>query len=303
MPTTPPRVLSLVPSATDWVCALGRADALVGVTHECTVPEGVSRPPTVVRPRLAHDPADPAGVDRAVTAAARSGRALYELRSDVVRALAPTVVLTQRLCDVCAVDESAVTRLAAELGAQVVTLDGVRLDGVVHDALAVGAALGADDAAEELVARLRARLDRVADAVAGRPHVAVGFVEWPDPLWVAGHWVPDQITVAGGACVTDGAGEPSRRGELAQLDGADVVVVGPCGYDLDEAARAAAGLEPDLPGRPALWAVDAARAFSRPGPGLVDGVEALAGIFHPHVAGPPDDRLARLVHDEHVPSA
>jgi iron complex transport system substrate-binding protein len=292
----PPRILSLVPSATDWVTALGFADAVVGMTHECALPPGTGGRdvPVVVRPAVHHDPADPAGVDAAVTAAARELRPLYELDEGLVRVLAPTVIVTQELCDVCAVSASTVHRAAAAMGGvTVVNMTGVTLEGVLDDCLALGATLGVEDRAHALVARLRARLGVVAAAVADAPRPSVAFLEWTDPAWIGGHWVPDQIAAAGGICAAGVSGEPSRRGELQDLAGADVLVVGPCGYDLDEARAAAGALGERLPDAAQVWAVDAQRSWSRPAPGLVDGVETLAGVLHPACRPPPDPLQAR----------
>ncbi|MGI8875003.1 MAG: cobalamin-binding protein [Egibacteraceae bacterium] len=303
----PPRILSLVPSATDWVTALGFADAVVGMTHECALPPGEPRPggdgrhvPVVVRPAVHHDPTDPAGVDAAVTAAARGLRPLYDLDEELVRELAPTVIVTQQLCDVCAVSASTVHRAAAAMsGAAVVNMTGVTLEGVLGDGLALGAALGTDDRAHALVASLRARLGAVAAAVADAPRPSVAFLEWTDPAWIGGHWVPDQIAAAGGSCAVGVSGEPSRRGDLRDLAGADVLIVGPCGYDLDEAHAAAGALGERLPDAAQVWAVDAQRSWSRPAPWLVDGVEALAGVLHPAFHRPPDRLHARRL----VPAA
>jgi iron complex transport system substrate-binding protein len=289
-----PRVLSLVPSATDWVVALGMGDRLVGVTHECEVPPGVSAD-VVVRPAVSGDPADPAGVDAAVAAAARDQRPLYEVDVDAVVGAAPTVVLTQTLCDVCAVAGSTVDRLAAALpGLEVVTLDGVTLDGVLADAERVGAALGATEAARRLTDSLRGRLRTVADAVADRRRVAVAVAEWPDPLFLPGHWVPDQVSAAGGVCVGGASGQPSRRGEWGDLADAEAVVVAPCGYGLADAATHGAPRVPEWLDAE-VWAADAHRAFSRPSAGVVDGVEALAAIAHPDAVGELDPAVVRRV--------
>lgn len=292
---TEPRILSLVPSATDWVVDLGLGDHLVGVTHECDLPPG-SPAQRVVRPTVATDPADPAGVDAAVAATAADQQPLYTVDEAAVHELAPTVVLTQTLCDVCAVPHATVRRLAEALPTlDVVTLDGTTLDGVLTDVETIGAALSAEPAASALVDRLRGRLQAVADAVAGRRLTAVGVAEWPDPLFLAGHWVPDQVAAAGGVCVGGQSGDPSRRGAWSELTAAEVIVVAPCGYDLDAAATHGARLVPDWLSAP-VWAAAADRAFSRPASGLVDGVEALAAIAHPEAVGEPDDTVVRRVH-------
>lgn len=292
-----PRILSLVPAATDWVVALGLSDRLVGVTHECHVPPDAPAQ-RVVRPAVATDPADPAGVDAAVSAAARAQQPLYTVDVAAASALAPTLVVSQALCEVCAVPGSTVAQLSASLpSTDVVTLDGTTLEGVLADAERLGTALGAEKDAHALTDRLRARLTRVADAVAGRPPRALGVAEWPDPLFLAGHWVPDQVAAAGGVCVGGQRGRPSRRGAWTELAGAEAIVVAPCGYDLDAAATHGASRVPVWLTAP-VWAADADRAFSRPGAGLVDGVEALAAVAHPDAVGEPDGTVVR-----HVPAS
>lgn len=295
------RILSLVPAATDWVVELGCAEQLVGVTHECDVPAGL-HPEVAVTPAVAADLGDPAAVDAAVTASAQAGQPLYRLDPDQVARLAPTVVLTQELCEVCAVSPATVEAVAATAGdPQVTTLRGVTLEGVLEDALRVGSALGAFERAAALVARLRGRLDTVAEAVRDRARPPVAVVEWPEPVWVAGHWVPDQIAAAGGVCVAGEPGAPSRRGSWAELDAAAVTVLGPCGYGLDEVVAHGPS---HVPGDVApLWAMDADRELSRPSAGAVTGVETLARILHPEVVGPPDPASARLLRPSPVPLA
>lgn len=291
-----PRILSLVPAGTDWVVALGMGDRLVGVTHECHVPPG-SPAQRVVRPTVASDPTDPTGVDAAVSAAAGDQQPLYTVDVAAVAELAPSVVLTQALCEVCAVPDSTVAQISASLpDSDVVTLNGTTLDGVLVDAGRVGAALAAEPAARALTSRLRSRLQRVADAVADHRPPALGVAEWPDPLFLAGHWVPDQVVAAGAVCVGGERGRPSRRGAWAELADAEAIIVAPCGYDLDAAATHGASRVPAWLTAP-VWAADADHAFSRPAAGLVDGVEALAAIAHPDAMGEPDGTVVR-----HVPA-
>jgi iron complex transport system substrate-binding protein len=286
-----PRILSLIPSATDWVTDLGLAAALVGVTHECEAPADV---PVVVTPAVHHDPDDPAGVDAAVSAAAQEGRALYEVDEDLVAELAPTVILTQQLCDVCAVSSGQIHRLAKRLDrCRVVELDGLTIEGVLADGVRAAEALDVARRGEALVGALRDRLARVERAVADAPTPGVAFLEWPDPPWVAGHWVPEQIAAAGGTPTVGQAGEPSTRAEWEAFSGADVLVVGPCGYGLDEAVAAGAAVADRLPSAGQVWAVDAHHHFSRPAPGLVTGVETLAGILHPDRHPGPDPAAAK----------
>lgn len=289
------RILSLVPSATDWLAALGLGDAIVGYTHECALPDG-RQVPVVVEPAMHHDPTDPAGVDAAVTAAAHELTPLYTLDLEWVADLAPTVVVTQELCDVCAVSRSTLRQATDALaGAAVINMTGVTLAGVLDDGRALADALDVSARGHHVVGRLRDRLAVVEDAVAGADRPSVAFLEWTEPAWVAGHWVPDQIRAAGGVPTVGAAGTPSRRADLETFAGADLLLVGPCGYTLDEAAGAGRRLGARLPQAGAVWAVDANLAWSRPAPGLVDGVEALAGMAHPDRWPAPQARFATLL--------
>ena len=290
-----PRIVSLVPSATDWIAALGLADHVVGCTHECRLPDG-RQVPVVVAPAVHHDASDPAGVDAAVTRAAAELVPLYGLDMDLVDELAPDIVVTQELCDVCAVSASTVRQmLQARPGTRVVNMTGVTLDGVFTDGLALASALGVQARGTEVVAALRRRVGAVADAVRAAARPTVSFLEWTDPGWVAGHWVPDQIEAAGGRCRVGRSGQPSYRDDLAAFAGSDVLLVGPCGYDLDEAAGAATALGERLPEAGAIWAVNANAMWSRPAPAVVDGIEALAGILHPDRMPAPGRDLARCL--------
>jgi iron complex transport system substrate-binding protein len=288
-----PRILSLVPAATDWVTQLGLGEHLVGVTHECTAPPGV---PVVVTPAVAHDATDPAGVDAAVAAASAEGRALYALDVELVRELQPTIALTQQLCDVCAVPAGQIHQVAARTkGLQVVSLDGVTLEGVLADGERAAEALAVPIRGEALVGSLRDRLALVASGLEGAPRRSVAFLEWPDPPWAPGHWVPDQVVAAGGVPTVGVSGTPSARADWSAFTSAEVLLVGPCGYGLAEAEDAARALLDRTPEEQEVWAVDADRHFSRPGPTLVEGVEVLAGLLHPERCTPPAEVVATRV--------
>lgn len=295
------RVVSLLPAATELCAALGALDALAGVTHECDFPPEAARLPRVTASAVpTHAPA--AEVDAAVRALATAGAPLFALDEAALAALCPDVLLTQALCDVCAVAEGDVRAVVARLpGAPaVVTLGGTSLDGVCGDARRVAEALGRPAAGDALVAALRARLAAVHEALkaarARRPRVAV--VEWTDPVFPAGHWGPEMVRRAGGVDVVGTAGAHSRPVPLDALAAADpeVVLVAPCGYSLPRAAAEAQALLADprwawLAGR-AVWALDANAYLSRPGPRLFDGVELLARVFHPALFGAPDPARA-----------
>ncbi len=282
------RIASLLPSVTETVAALGLGDRLVARSHECDYPAWVTDLPAVTQGRLPDHAVTQAQIDDAVTEAATQGRALYSVDDALLRALSPELVITQSLCDVCAVDESLVSRAIRDMDppAALLSLSPGRLDEVIDSVRDVAAAAGEPARGDELRDSLRARLGAVRARVAGRPPVRVAAVEWLDPPWSAGHWVPDQVAAAGGMEVLSGPGERSARITWDDVVAAtpDVVVLMPCGLSLAE-VQALVGDLPPLPGR--IAAVDASGLFSRPGPRLVDGVEVLAAMLHPDPSDPP----------------
>ena len=295
------RILSLLPAATDVVAGLGLAPRLVGVTHECDAPAaaGVAR----VTSSAIDAAADAAAVDAAVREASGSGAPLFRLDEARIAALAPDVVLTQRLCDVCAVSETDVRALAARLSPAplVVTLGGTTLDGIWDDVAAVAGALGAAERGRAMVEEARGRLRRVHETLkaarAPRPRVAV--IEWGEPVYAAGHWVPEMVRRAGGVDALAAPGEHSRPRAVADVAAADpeVVLVAPCGYDAAraeaEAGRLLARSEWAWARGRRVWAVDANRLTSRPSPTVVRGVEVLAAVLAPGLFPPPDAAEAR----------
>jgi len=290
------RVVSLLPSATEVVAALGLADDLVGVSFECDRPPGIRERATVVVGGLDTAGLTPGEVDAAVRARVAAGEDLYTLRAGALAELAPDLVITQDLCQVCALPAGTVRDALAHLGtaADVLTLDPHTLEDVLATVLAVGRAAGVPDRAAELVAGLRARLDAVAAAVAGRPRRRVAVVEWTDPPFTAGHWVPDLVAAAGGEPVgaTSGVRSVPTTWDAVAATDPDVVLVAPCGYGLADAVEQARTVAGHLPGRP-VWAIDADGLVVRPGPRLVDGVEAVAAVLHPG-AVPPSADVARV---------
>ena len=296
------RVVSLLPSATEIVYALGLDDQLVGVTFECDEPARARQDKTVVIGGRDTSGMTPGAIDAYVRDQLAAGQDLYTLRADALAALAPELILTQDLCRVCALPAGQVTDALDYLGctAEVVSLDPRRLDDVLATILTIGRHAGAPQRAEDLVAALRRRLAAVADRVCGqvaaghRPAVAV--VEWVDPPFTAGHWVPDLVTAAGGRPVAAEAGGRSEPASWEQIAAArpDLVVVAPCGFGLDDAAAQAEQAVRQLPGIP-VWAIDADGLVVRPGPRLVDGVEALTAIVHPEAAAAvPAGRIRRI---------
>ena len=292
------RVAALLPAATDIVIALGAGDQLVAVTHACTLPARLSDVARVTRSRVAATGA--AGIDRAVSELSSAGAPLFELDEALLAAQRPDVLLTQAVCDVCAVREEDVRAVASRLRPVpvVVTLGAGSVEGVIDDIAAVGSALGIPDEAEELVAGLQSRIGaihrRLKANAAPRPNVLV--LEWTDPPFNAGHWVPDMVRRAGGHEVLGRTGEKSRRitDDEIRTSSPDIIVIAPCGYGLDDAVREARDLveSASFARSTPVWALDANRLTSSPGPSVVRGIEVLAHVFHPALFGEPSTRDA-----------
>jgi iron complex transport system substrate-binding protein len=294
------RVVSLLPSATEIVFALGRGDDLVGVTFECDYPPA-ARDKRIVSTSALPEGLSPGEIDAVVSARIAAGEDLYRLDAGALSDLDPQVVLTQDLCAVCAVDVVAVDDALAHLGctAQVVTLDPATLDAVIDSIADVGTALGAQEQAKAVAADLRARLDEVVRLVANAPRRTVLVLEWTDPPFSAGHWIPDLVAAGGGRAVLANPGADSKRMEWDAVStaAAEVVIVAPCGYHLADAYDLATKLVEDRRVSPdaRVWAVDADAYFVRPGPRLVDGAQLVGQILHPDLCGSPDPARARLV--------
>lgn len=293
------RIVSLLPSTTEILFAIGAGDDVVGVTFECDFPDE-ARTRRVVSTTALATGLTPAEIDEAVTERLAAGEDLYRLDEGALRDLDPDVVVTQDLCAVCAVDVANVGEALDHLGcrAEVVTIDPMRLDAVLASIQTLGRVSGHLDEAYALVAALRDRLTRVRAQVAGRARPRLAVLEWTDPPFSAGHWVPDMVEAAGAHNVLGTAGARSERIEWATLHAThpDIVVVAPCGYRLDGASDLARSLLASgvLPDGAQVWAVDADAAFVRPGPRLVDGVEALAAIAHPEACPIRIDLAARI---------
>jgi iron complex transport system substrate-binding protein len=291
------RIVSLVPHATELLFALGLGDQVVAVTHECDFPIEARELPKVTRDRLsyAENGAAPSAreIDEAVRTATDGGDPIYELDEDAVRALEPDLIVTQGLCPVCAVDVEDVEALAQTMEScpRVVSLDPTTYGETLADVRTIAQVTGAKDAALDLVARAAGRADAVRLAVRGAEKPRVAAIEWFDPVFIAGHWTPQLIEMAGGVDALGFAGEHSEQStwELVAAASPDVVVCMPCGYDLDraheEAMRYADALRET--GVPRIVAVDGSAYFSRPGPRLIDGLELLGHILHPDRVPPP----------------
>lgn len=280
--------MSLLPSATEIVYALGLGDQLVGVTFECDEPPAARQDKTVVVGGRDTRGMTAGEIDAYVRAQTAAGADLYTLHARALAELEPELILTQDLCRVCALPSDRVQDALDYLGcrAEVLSLDPHSLADVLASIAEVGTRAGVPERAAELTARLRARLERVAAAVAGRPRPRVAVIEWTDPPFTAGHWIPDLVSAAGGEPVAARPGERSVTTTWAAIAAAapDVVIVAPCGYHLPGAIGQAKTVARALPGLP-VWAIDADGLVVRPGPRLIDGVEAIASILHPG-AGP-----------------
>lgn len=298
------RIVSLLPSATEILFAIGAGNDVVGVTHECDHPAAAADVPAVTRDLLPPG-LSAAEIDAAVSAGIRDEHTIYALDDAALGAVRPDVVIAQQLCGVCAVPVGTVDDALCSLAphATVVAADPSTLDDLLPAIRVIGRAVGADAGAAALTDRLTARLDAVTTVGAGRPAPAVVVLEWPDPPWLAGHWVPDMVDRAGGRGLLGTSGEPSRRttvDQLAAVD-ADVVVAAFCGFDLTQTIAHVEEVADQLwwkalVGGARLLAVDGSAYFSRPGPRLVDGVELLAWALH-GVGAPPPDAVAEWHHD------
>lgn len=292
--------MSLLPSATEIVFAVGRGDDLVGVTFECDFP-AEARDRRIVSTSALPEGLAPAEIDAVVSELLAAGADLYRLDEGALAELDAEVVLTQDLCAVCAVDIDRVKDALAHLGcsARVVTLDPSSLDEVLDSIRTVGAVLGSEARADQVVRCLRQRLAELEAAVAGAGRPPVLVLEWTDPPFSAGHWVPDVVAAGGGRPVLAHPGDASRRiswNGVAEA-AADVVVVAPCGYHLEPARQQAceAVTAGRLPEAAEVWAVDADAYFVRPGPRLVDGAALVGQILHPDRCGEPDPAQAQRV--------
>ncbi|MGA2013483.1 MAG: cobalamin-binding protein [Solirubrobacteraceae bacterium] len=282
------RIVSLVPSATEMLFALGLGPEVVAVTHECDYPAQARGLPKVTRDVL--EPGlSAAEIDAAVRERTLAGESIYALDTDALHELAPDLIVTQSLCSVCAVSFDDVRAIAEEIDTQpmVVALDPRTVGEVLGDARTLAQATGRKDAGVDLVQRAAARIDRIRLATRGARRPRVVALEWLDPPFAAGHWTPQLIEYAGGEDVLGLAGESSQQVAWEEVGAVspDLVIVMPCGYDAEIAHREAEMHRDQLAaiGAGEVVAVDAAAYFSRPGPRIIDGLELLAHIIHPEL--------------------
>jgi len=273
------RIVSLLPSATEIVCALGLEDRLVGISHSCDYPESITDRPRLSRPRTDLNGLSSGEIDAAIRGAMREYGSVYEVDVAGIQALEPDLILTQGICDVCAVPES---QVIAVVGTKILRLDAHDLAAIFASIRDVGCATGTVERAEDLVVDMQRRIAAVRECVAGRPRPRVLALEWLDPPYVPGHWVPELIALAGGELLAGTARRPSYRMQWPELRKLrpDVLLVMPCGLSLAETRREAQRYESELHavgGRIEL--LDASAYFSRSGPRVVDGLEILAQAF------------------------
>lgn len=296
------RIASLLASGTEIACALGLEDSLVAISHECDHPPGLLDRPRVSRPRFDPEGLTSGEVDRAVRRTMAEHGSVYAIDAARLAELEPDLILTQAVCEVCAVPAPGVEDAVEERGldARVLSLDAHTLDEILESMLLVGRAAGAEEAARREIEARRERLGTVRQAVEGAPRPRVLALEWLDPPFAPGHWVPEMVELAGGENLVGEAGAPSRELAWSDVTGLDpdALVVMPCGYELEASRRDADAfsqrLEEAAPraireGR--AWAVDASAYFNRSGPRVVRGVEILAGLLHPDrfpEPGPPE---------------
>lgn len=286
------RIVSFLPSATELAFALGLGDDVVGVSHECDYPPEAKTRPAVVHCAIPLENLSAAEVDTAVSTQLRVGGSIYSIDTDLLKALEPDLILAQDLCEVCAPSENETERALAALGgkAKALTLAPRSLREIYDNIRQLGEAADRAAAAETLIAASQARVARLAEALRGAPSRRVFFVEWIDPIFCGGHWVPEMIELAGGFDALGQKGGDSVR--VAKQDvlqwAPEIVVISPCGAHLESAAEQAATFvrDPFWSTLPAVqsgdvFAVDASSYFARPGPRVFDGIEVLAHVFHP----------------------
>ena len=307
MSNVPMRIVSLLPSTTEIVCALGLEDALVGITHECDYPPSVMNKPRLTSSRISHETMTSAEIDHAVRSqlAPLDGHgSIYELDEEKLHALKPDLILTQELCEVCAVSYKTVERAARmfEADVRVVSLEPNTIADIFENIRTVGELTERKSEADKLIGNLKARLDSVRAKTADtdqRPRTLM--LEWLEPPFAPGHWVPEQVEIAGGDHAFGKAGQRSvtTTAEEIRAYAPEVIVLIPCGYYKEDTLRQLPSAKlpegwNDLPAVKTgeVWATDATSYFSRPGPRVVDGVEILARILHPKMFGPPDDSQA-----------
>jgi iron complex transport system substrate-binding protein len=288
--TKPSRIVSLLPSATEILFAIGAGDQVVGVTHECDYPEAARRLPKVTSNAVITGGETPADIDRHIHAARHAGSSIYRLDETVLAELHPDLIVTQELCEVCAVAYGEVRRAVRRLGGEtpILSLEPRSLGDICASVVEVGSVTGRHEEAAEVAAQMRATIAAISALTPPEPSPRVVCIEWTDPIMASGHWVPEMVRIAGGVDPLGVAGEPSRYAPWAEVTGAcpDIMVLMPCGFDLERTVA----LVPELTSRPGFMelpcahpgrvvAVDGSAYFNRPGPRIIDGLAILATVL------------------------
>lgn len=281
------RIVSLLPSATEICFALGLGDHLVGVTHECDYPPETSRKPKVTRSE-ANEHLSSSAIDALVRSQLDETGSIYQLDTVILEELQPDVILTQRLCTVCAVSFDYVKEQAKHLSSspRVINLEPRTLDEVLESIILIGSLCGHRDDAAAYTEELRSRISSVKDRVRPFEKKSVLFLEWIDPPFAAGHWIPELIEIAGGSNTLAFKHFPSRQVTWEQINAqqAEIIVAAECGFTIERQQRDVPMLIENLTYTPEeIWLADGSQYFSRPGPRLVDSIEILAGILHPEI--------------------
>ncbi len=293
------KIVSLLPSSTEIVSALGIGDRLVGVTHECDHPPGVSSKPHVTASRISHETMSSREIDHAVRSHLDGHGSIYDLDAELLGILDPDLILTQELCDVCAVNYKMVSEASRiyAAGATVVSLEPTTIGEILGNIITVGELCGVADRAHELAGSLRGRLDRLrAKSAKADTRPSVFMLEWLDPPFAPGHWVPEQVEIAGGSCILGESGEKSVTTTFEKIANSnpDILVLIPCGfYTGDTVTQLGRTVFPDslkdinAVRKNDIWALDATSYFSRPGPRVIEGAEILAKVVHPELFSEP----------------
>jgi len=293
------RIVSLLPSATDIIAELGLLDSLVGVSDDCNWPPEVAEKPLVARTRIDVSGLTSAQIDELVNTSASDGHSLYAIDAELLDALKPDLVITQDLCAVCAVSSGDLST-ACPIGAEVWSMNPRRFDDVVESVIALAERLGIRDRGLRLADDMRAKVEAVRQAVAGRDRPRVFIAEWMDPPYGSGHWLPEMVEAAGGSNVLSSPGEYSfeTTWEAVLAEKPEMIILAACGFNLDQALQRTKDLR--LPVRTVV--VDGDAQFSRPGPRIADGVRQLAFLIHPESAGDPGLPYSELPRAEYSPT-
>ena len=305
------RIVSLLPSATEIVCALGLEENLVGITHECDFPLSIVNKPHLTASRISHETMSSVEIDHAVRSQLDGHGSIYDLDTQLLQELKPDLIITQELCDVCAVSYKIVQKAAKMYvaDAKVVSLEPNTIEDVFQNIKTVGELCGVSEKAEEVIKNLQSRLDKVRERISRAaenpksqiPNPKSFLLEWLEPPFAPGHWTPEQVEIAGGNCLLGTAGEKSVTTTYQEIidEQPEILVLIPCGYYIKDILRQLpqTTFPESFQKIPAfqnneIWAMDASSYFSRPAPRIVDGVEILAKIFHPEIFGEPNENEA-----------